>query len=106
MIDDALSAYGDVEVSTVDGFQGRERDTIIFSTVNTETSGMRFAGNKNRFNVASTRPKRRFVMVGNRDKIKTNAPMGNTLKKFLRYAAEQGAIYNWKNRECAVESHV
>lgn len=99
MIDDALPAYGDVEVSTVDGFQGRERDTIIFSTVNTETSGMRFAGNKNRFNVASTRPKRRFVMIGNRDEIKANAPMGNTFKKFLRYATEQGAIYNWEQRE-------
>lgn len=99
LIDDALPEYGDVEVSTVDGFQGRERDSIIFSTVNTETSGMRFAGNENRFNVASTRPRRRFVMVGNRSAIETDAPMGNTLKKFIRYANQQGGIYDWENEK-------
>jgi RecA/RadA recombinase len=105
MIDDALPEYGDLEVSTVDGFQGRERDTIIFSTVNTETGGMRFAGNKNRFNVATTRPKRRFVMVGNRTAIKSNAPMGNMLKKFIRYTEQQGGIFDWQSSTWTTGEH-
>ena len=96
LIDDALPEYSDLEVSTVDGFQGRERDTIIFSTVNTETGGLRFAGNTNRFNVASTRPKQRFIMLGNRDEIKANAPMGNMLSKFIRYTEQHGAIFDWQ----------
>jgi superfamily I DNA and/or RNA helicase len=33
-IADEISSFGKVEVSTVDGFQGRERDIIVFSTVN------------------------------------------------------------------------
>jgi len=105
LIDDALPEYSDLEVSTVDGFQGRERDTIIFSTVNTETSGMRFAGNTNRFNVATTRPKQRFIMLGNRDEIKANAPLGNMLTKFIRYTEQHGAIYNWQTSTWTTEKH-
>ncbi len=101
MIADAVPEFGELEVSTVDGFQGRERDTIIFSTVNTEKSGMRFAGNENRFNVASTRPKRRFVMVGNRSQIKAKAPMGNMLKKYIRYVERTGGIFDWQEGEWA-----
>ncbi len=97
LIADELPKYGGVEVSTVDGFQGRERDTIIFSAVNTEKSGLRFSGNPNRFNVASTRPKSRFIMVGNLSAIKENAPVGNTLKKFLNYVADRGGVYDWQS---------
>jgi molybdopterin-guanine dinucleotide biosynthesis protein len=99
MIADEIPEYGDVEVSTVDGFQGRERDSIIFSTVNTKKGGLRFSGNPNRFNVASTRPKNRFIMIGNRSAIEQNAPMGNTLRKFVRYAAERGGIFDWQSGE-------
>jgi RecA/RadA recombinase len=96
-IADATKDYGGVEVSTVDGFQGRERDVIIFSTVNTEKGGLRFAGNPNRFNVASTRPKTRFIMLGNRSAIDANAAWGNPLKKFIQYAGERGGIFDWQS---------
>ncbi|MFD1633729.1 DUF5797 family protein [Haloplanus ruber] len=99
MIADEIPEYGDVEVSTVDGFQGRERDVIICSAVNTEKGGLRFSGNPNRFNVASTRPKNRFIMLGNRSAIEENAPLGNTLRKFVRYAADRGGIFDWQSGE-------
>lgn len=95
LISDELTDYGSVEVSTVDGFQGRERETIIFSAVNTEKSGLQFAGNKNRFNVACTRPKDQFIMIGNKAEIKNKAPLGNTLRSFIRYAAEHVGVFNW-----------
>jgi len=95
LISDELTDYGSVEVSTVDGFQGRERDTIIFSAVNTEKYGLQFAGNKNRFNVACTRPKDQFIMVGNKTAIENEAPWKNTLRAFIRYAAEHGGVFNW-----------
>lgn len=97
MIADATQNHGGVEVSTVDGFQGRERDVIIFSTVNTEKGGLRFAGNPNRFNVASTRPKTRFIMIGNRSAIEAKAAWGNPIKEFIEYAAGRGGIFDWQS---------
>lgn len=94
-IADEISSFGKVEVSTVDGFQGRERDIIVFSTVNTEKGGLKFGGNKNRFTVASTRPKDRFIMVGNRTAITTNAPPNSLLRKYVDYATKNGAIFDW-----------
>lgn len=95
LISDELTEYGSVEVSTVDGFQGRERETIIFSTVNTEKYGLRFAGNENRFNVACTRPKDRFIMVGNKNAIEENSSRNNSLRAFIRYAGKSGGVFNW-----------
>ena len=95
LIRDELTEYGSVEVSTVDGFQGRERKTIIFSAVNTERYGLRFAGNKNRFNVASTRPKDHFIVVGNKIEIEESVSRGNALHAFIEYAREHGGIFDW-----------
>lgn len=98
LIADDLTEHGEVEVSTVDEFQGRERDVIVFSAVSTKRGGLEFAGNPNRFNVAATRPKEQFIMIGNRAKIEKNAPTGNLLRKYIEYASENGAIFDW---ECA-----
>lgn len=99
LIDDRISAFGDVEVATVDGFQGRERDVIIFSTVNTERGGLKFGGNPNRFTVASTRPKDQFIMVGNADAITANAPPNSLLTTFINYTKQHGGIFNWQSGE-------
>lgn len=101
LIADELTEHGDVEVSTVDGFQGRERDVIVFSTVSTKRGGLEFAGNPNRFNVAATRPKERFIMIGNQTKIKENAPTGNLLRRYIEYARNYGAIFDWENADWA-----
>jgi hypothetical protein len=101
LIADELTEHGGVEVSTVDGFQGRERDVIVFSAVSTKRGGLEFAGNPNRFNVAATRPKEQFIMIGNRAKIKENAPTGNLLRKYIDYASNYGAIFDWENADWA-----
>ena len=51
-----------VEVCSVDGFQGREKEVIIFSTVRTQTLG--FTGDKHRINVLLTRAKHVIIGVG------------------------------------------
>jgi hypothetical protein len=95
LIADELTEHGEVEISTVDGFQGRERNVIVFSTVNTKHGGLEFAGDPNRFNVATTRPEQRFIIVGNRSAIHENAQSRNLLRKYTDYAGEVGGIFDW-----------
>lgn len=62
------------QVSTVDGFQGREVDVVLFSCVRAPSSpnagfggrgGIGFLADRRRMNVAITRAKRSLVVLGN-----------------------------------------
>lgn len=53
-----------VEVSTVDGFQGREKEVIIISMVRSNNNKeIGFLSNERRMNVAVTRAKRLCVLI-------------------------------------------
>ena len=65
-----------VNVDTVDGYQGREREIIFFSSVRAHTKGQKakigFLSDVRRMNVALTRPRSSLIVVGNSRALKSN----------------------------------
>ena len=55
----------DVEIDTVDGFQGREKEVVIISLVRSNPEGeIGFLSDERRMNVAMTRSKRKLIIIG------------------------------------------
>ena len=78
-----------VKVSSVDGFQGQEREVIIISFVRSNRSGeMGFLNDIRRLNVSITRAKSKLIMVGDFSTLKTN----KIYKDLKNYMIENGKI--------------
>jgi len=77
-----------IEIDTVDAFQGREKDIIIFSI--TATDDFKFVANKHRLNVAITRARRKLIFIGNLDRIKTIGD--ETLLEIVKYISNINGI--------------
>ncbi|KAI5920082.1 P-loop containing nucleoside triphosphate hydrolase protein [Camillea tinctor] len=60
-----------IELGSVDGFQGREKEAVVVSLVRSNTEGeVGFLSEKRRLNVAMTRPKRSLVVVGDSETVR------------------------------------
>ena len=61
----SMSPAEPIEIDTVDGFQGREKEAIVFSAVRSNRQRqIGFLADRRRMNVAITRARRRFILVG------------------------------------------
>ncbi|MDA1230239.1 MAG: AAA domain-containing protein [Planctomycetota bacterium] len=57
--------YDQLEIDTVDGFQGREKEAVVISLVRSNSIGeIGFLSDARRMNVALTRAKRKMIIVG------------------------------------------
>lgn len=89
----------DISVGTIHTYQGKQMDYIIMSTVIDDlmdASKLRnlykFIGDKpNMLNVALTRAKKQFILIGNYDGIKKS---NNYLQKVLTMIEEKGTIFS------------
>ena len=72
LIVETFSGLPDLELNTVDAFQGREKDVIIFSCVRAGNDGIGFLSDTRRMNVAITRGRFGCFVVGKEETLKGN----------------------------------
>ncbi|KAG5043359.1 hypothetical protein JHK87_007274 [Glycine soja] len=77
----------DVEISTVDGFQGREKEAIIISMVRSNSKKeVGFLSDRRRMNVAVTRSRRQCCLVCDTETVSGDG----FLKRLIEYFEEHG----------------
>ena len=83
--------FAGLEINSVDGYQGREKDVIIFSAVRSNPDGVvGFLSDQRRLNVAITRAKRGLIVVGDPQTLRYDP----TWRSWLDWAEERG-LFAW-----------
>lgn len=78
-----------IEVNTVDAYQGKDKDIVIFSTVRSNTKNdIGFQKSAQRINVALSRARRLLVIVGDKDHFMRNRQPTNKLPEIVRYMSQ------------------
>ncbi|MBB6062546.1 putative DNA helicase [Thermosipho japonicus] len=81
-----------VEVNTVDGFQGREKEVIIISFVRSnQRKELGFLTDLRRLNVSLTRAKRKLICIGDSSTLVNH----QTYKKFIEFVKNKGILLDF-----------
>ncbi len=94
-VDLIRSKIKNVEVSTVDGYQGREKEVIILSFVRSNRKGdLGFLTDLRRFNTALTRAKRKLICVGDSKTLRSH----ETYRRFIEFVKREGKFVSFCSR--------
>ncbi|KAN0077909.1 P-loop containing nucleoside triphosphate hydrolase protein [Elaphomyces granulatus] len=81
--------YPGVELGSVDGFQGREKEAVVISLVRSNSEhSVGFLAEKRRLNVAMTRPKRHLCVCGDSETISRGSQFLQHWMEFLEENAD------------------
>ncbi|KAG7107366.1 DNA polymerase alpha-associated DNA helicase A like protein [Verticillium longisporum] len=79
-----------IELGSVDGFQGREKEAVIVSLVRSNGDGeVGFLAEKRRLNVAMTRPKRSLTVIGDSETVKRGSAF---LRRWIEFLEENADL--------------
>ncbi|MCP4509469.1 MAG: AAA family ATPase, partial [Fuerstiella sp.] len=80
--------YDHLEVDTVDGFQGREKEAVVMCTVRSNSRGeIGFLSDARRMNVALTRARRKLIVIGDSATLGSDDFFAELLKWFEQCGA-------------------
>ncbi|KAJ4288053.1 hypothetical protein N0V90_012070 [Kalmusia sp. IMI 367209] len=87
-------AIPNVEVSSIDGFQGREADIVVFVTVRCNTAcAMGFLTDMRRLNVVMTRAKTGVVVIGNKQTLTGTAMGEEAVDETIKFQASYQPLF-------------
>ncbi|XP_071941571.1 regulator of nonsense transcripts 1 homolog [Antedon mediterranea] len=90
-----------IDVRTVDGFQGQEREVIIFSAVRSNKDQfIGFLDDERRFNVLLTRARRGLIIVGNASTLRSSALWSH----WINWVKEMNAMVSEADMESTTKS--
>lgn len=83
-----------LEIDTVDGFQGREKEAIVISLVRSNTTGeLGFLADTRRMNVALTRARRKLIVVGDSSTL-ANHPFYLRMLDYFERIGAYGTVWD------------
>jgi len=86
-------AQANLSIDTVDGYQGMERDIILFSAArNNAERTLGFLADSRRMNVMLTRARRGVIVFGNGDMLRQSMDTGSHWRSWLDWVESQGSV--------------
>ncbi|WP_297435973.1 IGHMBP2 family helicase [Thermococcus sp.] len=93
LISSLLPEEAEVEIKTVDGYQGREKEVIVLSFVRSNERGeLGFLKDLRRLNVSLTRAKRKLILIGDSSTLSAHP----TYKRLIEFVRERETIADAK----------